>query len=189
MRHLIPFTALAVLIPLAALAQQVGPPMPPAPAPQEEARGLMTPERMAEILRRLDPEARGQGNVWQLTVAGSVVIVVHDVDADRMRALSPVRPAADITPEDMLRMMQANFDSALDARYAIARDVLWSAFIHPLSSLGEDQLVVGIGQVVNLQQSYGTLYSSGMMQYSGGDSEALQRQLIDELLEKSRTDI
>ncbi len=31
--------------------------------------------------------------------------------------------------------MQANFDTALDARYAIAKGALWSTFIHPLSDL------------------------------------------------------
>jgi len=39
--------------------------------------------------------------------------------------------------------MQANFDSALDARYAIAKGKLWSAFIHPLSELNEEQFFSG----------------------------------------------
>jgi len=112
------------------------------------------------------------------------VLVVTDARADRMRALTPVARSADVTPEQMTRMMQANFDSALDARYAIANEVLWSAYIHPLSPLQKDQLISGIGQVVNLAQSFGTLYSSGGLLYGGGDSGALQRALIDELLKK-----
>ena len=81
-------------------------------------------------------------------------------------------------------MMQANFDSALDARYAIARGTLWSVFIHPLEALQKNELISGLGQVVNLAQSYGTLYSGGALQYGGGDSGTLQRRLIDELLKK-----
>lgn len=188
MRRALSILAICVLA-APAVAQQIGPPFSFGTPTEEEAEGPMTPARMGEILRRLDPNAQSQANVWQLTVAESRVIVVFDVAADRMRAISPVRPTKGITAEEMARMMQANFDSALDARYAIAQDILWAAFIHPLSSLGSDQLVTGIGQVVNLQQSYGTLYSSGMLQYNGGDSEALQRRLIDDLLEKSQTEI
>lgn len=199
--------ALGVLVPIGAGAQQAGSQQQIGPSPQtapkqqpgppfsfgapadEEAEGPMTPARMADILRRIDPQAQSQANVWRLTVVETAVIVVYDQAADRMRALSPVRPAEGIAAEEMIRMMQANFDSALDARYAIANGMLWAAFIHPLSSLSADQLVTGIGQVVNLRQSYGTLYSSGMLQYQGGDSEALQRRLIDDLRARAGTDI
>ena len=189
MRRSLLILVLCVLAAPAAVAQQVGPPFSFGTPTDGEAEGPMTPARMGRILRRIDEDAQSQANVWQLTVAETRVIVVFDTVADRMRVISPVRPAEGITSEEMARMMQANFDSALDARYAIANDTLWSAFIHPLSSLGSDQLVTGIGQVVNLQQSYGTLYSSGMLQYEGGDSEALQRQLIDDLLERTQTEI
>jgi hypothetical protein len=39
---------------------------------------------------------------------------------------------------------------------------------------------------VNLAESYGTLYSGGALQFGGGDSGALQRQLIDDLLKKGQ---
>ncbi|MEL7259304.1 MAG: hypothetical protein AAFN80_15945, partial [Pseudomonadota bacterium] len=84
------------------------------------------------------------------------------------------------------RMMQANFDSALDGRYAIANDMVWATYIHPLSALEKDQLISGLGQIINLSKSYGTLYSGGAMQFGGGDSGALQRELIDELLKKGQ---
>jgi hypothetical protein len=101
-----------------------------------------------------------------------------------MRAMTPVAKAEDLTPEDLSRVLQANFDTALDARYAIAKDILWAAFIHPLKPLEKDEFISGLGQVVNLAQSYGTLYSGGALQYGGGDSGALQRALIDDLLKK-----
>jgi len=112
------------------------------------------------------------------------ILGVTDTAADRMRAIAPVARQSDVTGAQMTRMMQANFDTALDARYAIGKDILWSAYIHPLSPLQKDQLISGLGQVVNLARSYGTLYSSGGLQYGGGDSGALQRQLIEDLLEK-----
>jgi len=180
----LPLLAVLLVLPLALFAQeQTAPEAPPAPeAPAAEP--AMTLDRLDTIIRALDPEAQGNGAAWQFTIDGVQVLIVTDERADRMRAMTPVARSADVTTEQMIRMMQANFDSALDARYAIASDVLWSAFIHPLGPLEKDQLISGIGQVVNLAQSFGTLYSSGGLLYGGGDSGALQRALIDELLKK-----
>ncbi|WP_371223766.1 hypothetical protein [Roseovarius sp. 2305UL8-3] len=144
----------------------------------------MTLERLNEIIMVLDPEALREGTIWQLQIAEVPVLIVTDPAADRMRAVAPVREADGLTQEELTRMMQANFDSALDGRYAIAKGMLWSTFIHPLGPLEKDQFISGLGQVVNLTQSYGTLYSGGAMQYGGGDSQGLQRALIDELLKK-----
>ena len=182
------FAALLALPAALAAQEEVTPDTPPAETPPADVvpapEPAMTLDRLDAIIRALDPEAQDNGSVWQFTVDGVQVLVVTDPRADRMRALTPVARSADVTPEQMTRMMQANFDSALDARYAIANEVLWSAYIHPLSPLQKDQLISGIGQVVNLAQSFGTLYSSGGLLYGGGDSGALQRALIDELLEK-----
>jgi len=182
------FAALLALPAALAAQEEVSPDTPPAETPPADAvpapEPAMTLDRLDAIIRALDPEAQGNGAVWQFNVGEVQVLVVTDARADRMRALTPVARSADVTPEQMTRMMQANFDSALDARYAIANEVLWSAYIHPLSPLQKDQLISGIGQVVNLAQSFGTLYSSGGLLYGGGDSGALQRALIDELLKK-----
>lgn len=178
--------AALLMVPLALFAQEVAPEEPPATGtPPDAATELaMTLDRLDAIIRALDPEAQRRGAVWQLTIDDVQVLVVTDESADRMRAITPVARSADVTPEQMTRMMQANFDSALDARYAIAKEILWSAYIHPLAALEKDQLISGVGQVVNLAQSFGTLYSSGGLLYGGGDSGALQRALIDELLKK-----
>lgn len=59
-----------------------------------------------------------------------------------MRIIMPIGDADEIDKESLLRMMQANFDSALDARYAIAQGSLWGVFIHPLGSLIERQRLI-----------------------------------------------
>ena len=144
----------------------------------------MTVEYLAQILQVLDPDATVQQNTWQLEIGEVLIIVVADPEADRMRAMIPIRAADALTPDDMRRMMQANFDTALDGRYAVAQGVLWATFIHPLKPLEKNQLISGLGQIINLAQSYGSLYSGGALAYGGGDSGALQRDLIDELLRK-----
>jgi hypothetical protein len=170
------------LAPLGALAQDETP--PEAPEIPETYEAPMTLETLDAIIKALDPEAQTNGAAWQMDIGEVTVIVITDVAADRMRAMAFIREAKDITPEEMTRMMQANFDSALDARYAIAQGALWAAFIHPLSPLEKDEFISGLGQVVNLTTSYGTLYSGGALQFGGGDSGEIQRKLIDDLLEK-----
>ncbi|GAB5435597.1 hypothetical protein [Falsiruegeria mediterranea] len=149
-----------------------------------EAEQPMTYERLGKIIFVLDPDAQPRGPGFELSVAGVPIIVVTDPVADRMRAMVPIRRADELTSEDMQRMMQANFDTALDARYAIANGTLWAAFIHPLSPLEKDQFISGLAQTVNIAKTYGTLYSGGAAQYGGGDSGNLQRALIEELLKK-----
>lgn len=174
MRFILAFLCLS----LPALAQQS-----PEDTPALPEQG-MTLDRMALILQALDPDARFLGNGFELTVADVPVLVIADVRADRMRALVPIASEDGLTPKDYARMMQANFDSALDARYAVANGKVWGVFIHPLSPLEKDQLISGIAQTVNIAQTYGGLYTGGAMQFGGGDSPGLQRQLLEKLLKK-----
>jgi hypothetical protein len=150
----------------------------------QEAETPMTYERLGKIVFALDPDAIPRGPSFQLQVDEAPVLVITDVAADRMRAMVPVRPSDDLTADELRRMMQANFDTALDARYAIADGRVWSVFIHPLSSLEKDQFISGLGQAVNVAKTYGSLYSGGALQFGGGDSGNLQRQLIEDLLKK-----
>ncbi len=169
------------MLPAVAFAQDE--PATPEVIPTEPA---MTMPRMAEIIAVLDPEARFTRNGIEFSVDDVPVLVVMDVQADRMRAMVPIRSAEGMDADELMRVMQANFDSALDARYAIAGDRLWGVFIHPLSPLEKDQLISGIAQTVNIANSYGTLYSGGAAQFGAGDSEQLQRKLLERLLEKGQ---
>ena len=122
----------------------------------------------------------GRAGFWRATVAGRSVTIITDENADRMRIISPVAQADSLDPKLMFRMLQANFDTALDARYSIAQGVLWSLYLHPLGSLSDERFLTGIGQVVNLAATFGTTYSSGGLTFGGGDSG----ELIQDLLEK-----
>lgn len=159
---------------------------PPEAAPSENDEGSMTLERMGAIITRLDPQAESvRKGVWRFTIEEAPVLIVTDETNNRMRVMVPVRKATDMTPEEILRVMQANFDTALDARYAIANDILWSTFIHPLRTLHDKQFITGIGQTVNLLATYGSTFTSGLLTYGGGDSnDIIRRDLIDKLLKK-----
>lgn len=153
---------------------------------QEQATGEppMTLDRLGEIIFTLDEDAQSNGAHFQMTIQDIPVLILTDVNANRMRTMVPIRTVDDMTSDEVLRVMQANFDTALDARYAIANGKLWGAFIHPLASLEKDEFISGLGQTVNIAKTYGTLFSGGALAFGGGDSVPLQRQLIDDLLKK-----
>ncbi len=148
--------------------------------------GAMTPERLGDMILRLDETATHEGNAWTFAIEGVAVSLVYDANADRMRLLTPITQTGSLTQAHLLRLLQADFDSALDARYAIAQNVLWSVFIHPLSTLSNEEFLSGLGQTVNLALTYGGTFTSGALLFGGGDSQELleRRQLIDRLLEE-----
>lgn len=144
----------------------------------------MTLERMVEIVRTIDPSAEVRGPAMRLMISDVAVTVISDPKNNRMRAFVAIQSLDGVNQQLLYRLLQANFDSALDARYAIAQEHILSVFIHPLKELKKDQLIEGLGQVVNLVKTYGTAYTSGAMTFGGGDSRNLHRKLIDELLKK-----
>lgn len=151
---------------------------------QETPEPPMTMPRLGAIVRALDPEAQARGNMVQFTLADVPVLIVADPAADRMRAMVPIRAADGLEAEELMRLMQANFDTALDARYAVAQGRLWGVFIHPLSPLQKDQLLSGLAQTVGVALSYGTSYSGGALTFGGGDSNRIYRELLEELRRK-----
>ncbi len=64
--------------------------------------------------------------------------------------------------------MHANFDRALDAKYAISGGMLFSCFVHPLTSLSEGDLDNALNQVQTLRKNTGTTYSSTELIFGGG---------------------
>lgn len=173
MRHL---ACLALLIWAAAAPAQEAAPGEPA----------MTVERLFAIVQAIDPDAEISGSQAQMTIRDVPVVIVADPGADRMRAMVPIRAVAGMSADELARVLQANFDTALDARYAVANGRLWSVYIHPLSPLERDQFVSGLGQTVNIALTYGTFYSGGALSYGGGDSAGALRELIDELLRRGQ---
>lgn len=146
----------------------------------------MNNAQLDALIRRIDKTAEGRPGHWKLNIEGHLVVVITDEKADRMRIVSALAKAEDMSLETMQRLMQANFDSTLDARYSIAKGAVWSVFIHPLAALSDAEFLSGMGQVINLGLTYGTTYSSGALIFNGGDTAGnlQRRELIDRLLKK-----
>lgn len=145
---------------------------------------MMDNEKLDILIKRIDPEVEGTLGYWQLIYEQTQVYVITDDKADRMRIMSPIVGTEKLDKASLYRLLQANYDSALDARYAVANDTLWSAFIHPLSTLTERDFFSGLAQTIIAANTYGTTYTSGALIFQGGDSEAKQKQYYDEILKK-----
>ena len=146
----------------------------------------MAPERLTDIILAIDPDAAINASGIELTIEGIQVLVVMAPGADRMRAMVPIASVEDVTPEEMNRMMQANFDTALDARYAVAQGHVWGVFIHPLGALEREEFLSGLAQTVNLARTFDTLYSGGAQVFGGGYSNGIYNELFGDLLNRGQ---
>jgi len=162
----------------------------PEPAPDsEDAPPTVTAAiGLLALITTLDEEAQVTGNGATFSVDGTPVSLVFDVNADRMRLFTRVASSDALSGAQLKRLMQANFDTALDARYAIAGGQVWATFMHPLVSLTEDDFISAIAQTVTLVRTYGTTFSSGALSFGAGDSNAEIQKLLEGLLE-NETDI
>jgi len=148
------------------------------PAP---ARQSMDNARLGDLLEALDPNLGGREGNWVITFRETSAQVLTDERADRMRIMIPIADASDLEAEELYRMLQANYESALDARYAIAQGLVWVAYIHPLSPLTEGQLLLALAQTYNAAETYGTSYSGGLFQFGGGDNRG---EAFDDILKR-----
>ena len=107
----------------------------------------MTAERLWELLDRekLAPEGEPEQAVFYV---GNVrVFALVDSDNDRMRFMVPVRKLEDVAPDELLDMLIDNYAVTVDLRFAVNREVVWLAFLHPLSTLTERDALSVINQL------------------------------------------
>lgn len=124
------------------------------------AQQRMDNGRLDSIFRVVLDTVDGGAGQWEFVLAETPMLCITDEVHDRMRIISPIKTIAEATAEEIRDCMEANFHSALDVKYALADDVIWVAFIHPLSPLTDRQLVDAIAQVRSAVVTYGSTYTS-----------------------------
>jgi hypothetical protein len=91
-----------------------------------------------------------------------------------MRIMSPIGTLRHPDPDFLSLLLQANFDRALDAKYALRKKELWAVFMHPLSTLVPDDLGTFIDQVARLVKNTGTTYASSELIFGVNDDDRLE---------------
>lgn len=125
----------------------------------------MTQAALEQLVREIAADATGDPGVLRFTIDGISMICLSDPRHDRMRIVAAVLDEAQLTEAQRRRVLEANFHSALDARYATSGGVLYAAYIHPLSSLTDDEVRAAVQQVGSLVRTFGNTYSSGHLHF------------------------
>jgi len=120
----------------------------------------MNNEKLEKIIYTLSDTLVGDLGQWQFVINEVTMLCITDQNNNRMRIIAPIAETNTLTESDLKKCMEANFHSALDVKYAISDDLLWVAFVHPLSELTKSQAIDAIKQVYSAAVTYGTTYSS-----------------------------
>jgi hypothetical protein len=118
-------------------------------------------------------DVRGGGGAWEMLFGPVRMACMTDVQYDRMRLIAPIIEIDGLSTQHLVAMLEANFHTALDARYTISDEVVFAAFIHPLSPLSDGELRAALQQVASLVQTFGDDYSSGELVFAPGGGEDL----------------
>src|SRR6185369_8966401 len=98
----------------------------------------MTTAAIGKILDSYLTDLEGQAGFWRGMREDVPVYVFSDDSHDRVRLMAPVGELGSLDPKVMQVLLQANYDRALDAKYAMRGFEIWSVSVHPLATLAPD---------------------------------------------------
>lgn len=113
----------------------------------------MTPEELPTILTTLFGEAVQTltPGSYQVETADFRLLVLLSDDQSWLRVLLPIAPAQDAQPY-LEELMEANFDSTQEARYAVHQDVLWAVYQHSYQSLATTDFADAVQRLLSLRE-------------------------------------
>lgn len=127
----------------------------------------MTSEKLEELITQVADTVQKQGNALQFFYKERVLICIYDTKANRMRIISPIVERDKVEEKELLNALVANYHSALDVKYALSDEIIWSVFAHPLEELYEHQVLDAINQVYLAAATFGSTYSSTNLVFPG----------------------
>ncbi|MFD0861529.1 hypothetical protein ACFQ1M_04875 [Sungkyunkwania multivorans] len=127
----------------------------------------MNNKKLGVIINQVADTVQGDEGRWQFLIKETMLICVTDENHNRMRIISPIVEASKLTEELMLNSLVANFHTALDVKYAVSDEIVWSVFIHPLRELSSEQVEDAISQVYYANNTFGVSFSSTNLIFPG----------------------
>jgi len=144
-------------------------------AEQSNSRVRMSPEILHTIISSYAENVTVNNNLISFEYQKVPIYCIWDAKADRMRMISPIADLSDLTSELLELALKANYHTVLDARYAIGDGVLYSAFIHPLSPITQEEVESAIRQVATAALTFGSSFTSGELVFPGNSSDQVQK--------------
>jgi len=105
-------------------------------------------------------DIQGEKGSWYFLYNDRVLMVVTDEAVNRIRIFTPVTEDDNLSDEQMRKTLEANFHSALDAKYSIFEGFVISVYTHPMTDMTQEQLLDALQQVYTLASTYGDTYAS-----------------------------
>ena len=124
--------------------------------------------QLADQVKRVDLEPN---IMWQFSALGFPMFIQTQETVDRMRIVAFVAETETLASEHYATLLEANYHSALDVRYALSDGYVVAAFIHPLAELSYRQFVLGIYQVINCADTCGTTFSGGTLVFGSPEND------------------
>jgi len=131
----------------------------------------MTTAAISKLLESYLTDLEGQGGFWRGIRDEVPVYVFSDDQNDRMRLMAPIGELREQDPAILQVLLQANYDRALDAKYALRGLEVWAVCVHPLATLAPDDFASFIEQVVKLVKNTGTTYASSDLVFLAAPGE------------------
>jgi len=131
----------------------------------------MTSANLVEIIEKQADTVDIKQNSVQFLFKDAMLVCIYDENANRMRIISPIVALEKLEEEQLLNSLVANFHSALDVKYALSDEILWSVYVHPLKELSEAQVIDAINQVHAAAITFGTTYSSTNLIFPGNSQK------------------
>lgn len=130
----------------------------------------MTTSAIGKLLDSYLTELEGQDGFWRGVREEVQIFVLSDDSHDRMRIMAPIGELKALETSVLKLLLEANYDRALDAKYALRGKEVWSVSVHPLATLAPDDFASFLDQVVRLVKNTGSTYASSDLVFGAGSS-------------------
>ncbi len=114
----------------------------------------MKPEEITNTLKELFSAASVETHspgLWQVEAPGMRLLVLLSDDQSWLRTLVPIAPYEEAQPF-VEQVLEANFDTTQETRYALHQGLLWVVFQHSRESLTQEDFRTAIARLVSLHQ-------------------------------------
>lgn len=132
----------------------------------------MSIQKLDSIFKAATDNLESKNSRWSFVINEVPFMAIADSTHNRMRIISPITEAIKLNEELKTAALMANFHTALDIKYTISNDILWSAYIHPLKELSEEQVIDALSQVYYGNVNFGTTFSSTSLVFPGRKPES-----------------
>ncbi len=136
----------------------------------------------SDLVDWVERQERMPNVIWSFHAGPFPMFIQTQENANRMRIVAFIAETTDLDREDLIEILEANYHSALDARYAVTDEYVVSAFLHPFRELTFTQFLMGMYQTIHCAETFGDTYSGGTMFFGSVQEEQKSSGPVEEAI-------